>query len=153
MHVNIANLSVDHVTLKDGSDKYLDGCLPIVDPRVVLLGCEGSGKTSLVHTLVGNSFQSAPLTKAADQMEVNVTTAADWKIINEKEKIADLKKQALLKSEGNFTVDRSASQQNLPIKPTCSVSTDIIEEPKSLSQFLQTLKNSISFSTAQRKNF
>ena len=89
----------DHLTLEEVNDSYMDGCLPIVDPRVVLLGCEGSGKTSLVDTLVGNSFRNTSPTEGADQMEISVTTAADWKIMNEKEKIADLKKQALLESE------------------------------------------------------
>ena len=36
------------VTLEEINESYMDGCLPIVDPRVVLLGCEGSGKTSLI---------------------------------------------------------------------------------------------------------
>ena len=96
----------------------------------MVLGCEGSGKTSLVHTLVGNSFQSAQPTEAADQMEISVTTAADWKIINEKEKIADLKKQALLKSQTNSNVDSSKSQQNSLMMPVCSASTDF---PSSLT--------------------
>ena len=89
----------DHVTLEKVNESYMDGCLPIVDPRVVLLGCEGSGKTSLIDTFVGKSFRSISPTEGADQMEISVTTAADWKILNEKEKIADLKKQTLLESE------------------------------------------------------
>ena len=89
----------DHVTLEKVNESYMDGCLPIVDPRVVLLGCEGSGKTSLIDTLVGNSFRNTSPTEGADQMEISITTAADWKIMNEEEKIADLKKQALLESE------------------------------------------------------
>ena len=76
----------------------MDGCLPIVDPRVVLLGCEGSRKTSLIDTFVGNSnsFHNTSPTEGADQMEISVTTAADWKVMNEEEKIEDLKKQTLL---------------------------------------------------------
>ena len=89
----------DHVTLEEVNESYMDGCLPIVDPRVVLLGCEGSGKTSLIDTFVGKSFRSTSPTEGADQMEISITTAADWKIMNEKEKIADLKKQTLLESE------------------------------------------------------
>ena len=81
------------------NESYMDGCLPIVDPRVVLLGCEGSGKTSLIDTFVGNSFRNTSPTEGADQLEISVTTAADWKIMNEEEKLADLKKQALLESE------------------------------------------------------
>ena len=93
------NPRVDHVTLEKVNESYMDGCLPIVDPRVVLLGCEGSGKTSLIDTFVGKSFRSTSPTEGADQMEISVTTAADWKILNETEKIADLKKQTLLESE------------------------------------------------------
>ena len=94
-----ASLCADHVTVEKVNKSYMDGCLPIVDPRVVLLGCEGSGKTCLIDTLVGNSFHNTSPTEGADQMEISVTTAADWKIMDEKEKIADLKKQALLESE------------------------------------------------------
>ena len=94
-----ASSCTDHVTLEEINESYMDGCLPIVDPRVVLLGCEGSGKTSLIDTLVGNSFRNTSPTEGADQMEISVTTAADWKIMNENEKLADLKKQALLESE------------------------------------------------------
>ena len=94
-----ASSYADHLTLEEVNKSYMDGCLPIVDPRVVLLGCEGSGKTSLIDTLVGNSFRNTSPTEGADQMEISITTAADWKIIDEKEKIADLKKQALLESE------------------------------------------------------
>ena len=94
-----ASLCTDRVTLEKVNESYMDGCLPIVDPRVVLLGCEGSGKTSLIDTLVGNSFRITSPTEGADQMEISVTTAADWNIMSEEEKIADLKKQALLESE------------------------------------------------------
>ena len=142
----------DNVTLEEITESYMDGCLPIVDPRVVLLGCEGSGKTSLIDTFLGNSFGNTCPTEGADQMEISVTTAADWKIMNKAEKIADLKKQALLESEfflslkewcnslkvppvaqPPFTVASSASptQQSsssvpvtTPTMPTPSTSTD-----------------------------
>jgi len=87
------------VTLEEVNESYMVGSLPIVDPRVMLLGCEGSGKTSLIDTFVGNSFCNTLPTEGADQMEIIVTTAANWKIMNEKEKISDLKKQVLLESE------------------------------------------------------
>lgn len=77
----------------------MDGCLPIIDPRVILLGCEGSGKTSLVDTFVGNSFRNTAPTEGADQMKISIKTAANWKLMSEKEKLSDLKKQALLESE------------------------------------------------------
>ena len=56
----------------------MDGCLPIIDPRVILLGCEGSGKTSLVDTFVGNSFRNTAPTEGADQMKISIKTAANW---------------------------------------------------------------------------
>jgi len=64
-----------------------DGSLPIVDPRVVLFRCEASGKIFLIgDTFVGNSFQNTPLTEGADQMEISVTTAANWECMNEAQK-------------------------------------------------------------------
>ena len=109
-----ANLCADHVTVEKVNESYMDGCLPIVDPRVVLLGCEGSGKTCLIDTLVGNSFCNTSPTEGADQMEISVTTAADWKIMNEKEKIADLKKQALLESEFFSSLKEWCSSLEIP---------------------------------------
>ena len=109
-----ASPHADHVTLEKVNESYLDGCLPIVDPRVVLLGCEGSGKTSLIDTLVGHSFRNTSPTEGADQMEISVTTAADWKIMNEEEKIADLKKQALLESEFFVSLRKWCSSLEIP---------------------------------------
>ena len=86
----------DHVTLEEVNESYMDGCLPIVDPRVVLLGCEGSGKTSLIDTFVGNSFRNTSPTEGAEQMEISITTAADWKIMSEEEKITDLQNKPFL---------------------------------------------------------
>ena len=97
----------------------MDGCLPIVDPRVVLLGCEGSGKTSLIDTLVGNSFRNTSPTEGADQMEISVTTAADWKIMNKKERTADLKKQALLESEFFSSLKELCKSLEVPPEPKC----------------------------------
>ena len=104
----------DHVTHEKVNESYMDGCLPIVDPRVVLLGCEGSGKTSLIDTLVGNSFRNTSPTEGADQMEISVTTAADWKVMNEEEKITDLKKQALLESEFFSTLKELCNSLEIP---------------------------------------
>ena len=92
----------------------MDGCLPIIDPRVVLLGCEGSGKTSLIDTFVGNSFQNTPPTEGAEQMKISITTAANWKLMSEKEKIADLKKQALLESEFYVSLKKWCSSLEIP---------------------------------------
>ena len=109
-----AGLCIDHVTYEEVTKSYMDGCLPIVDPRVVLLGCEGSGKTSLIDTLVGNSFRNTSPTEGADQMEISITTAADWKIMNEEERIADLKKQALLESKFVSTFKELRSSLEIP---------------------------------------
>ena len=109
--------SADHMTLEGVNEGYMDGCLPIVDPRVVLLGCEGSGKTSLIDTLVGNSFRNTSPTEGADQMEISVTTAADWKIMSKDEKIADLKKQALLESEFFLSLKELCTSLEVPQAP------------------------------------
>jgi len=93
----------------------MEGFLPIVDPRVVLLGCEGSGKTSLVDTFVGNNFHGTPPTEGADQMEISVATVADWKLMTEQEKITDLKKQALLESEFFLSLKEWCCSLEVPI--------------------------------------
>ena len=103
-----------NLTLKEINESYMDGCLPIVDPRVVLLGCEGSGKTSLIDTFVGNSFRNTSPTEGADQMEISITTAANWRLMTEQEKIADLKKQALLESEFFVSLKRWCSSLEIP---------------------------------------
>jgi len=86
-------------SFEEVNEGYMEGSLPIVDPRVVLLGCEGSGKTSLIDTFIGKSFQDTPAIEGADQMEINVKTAANWELMSEEQKILDLKKQALLETE------------------------------------------------------
>ena len=107
------------MTLEEVNESYMDGCLPIVDPRVVLLGCEGSGKTSLIDTLVGNSFRNTSPTEGADQMEISVTTTADWKIMNENEKMADLRKQAILESEFLLSLKELCDSLEVPPEPKC----------------------------------
>ena len=78
---------------------YMDGMLPPSDARLVLLGYEGSGKSCLADTLVGKSFQDTAPTEGADQLEISITTAANWELMDESEKIKDLEKQALLETE------------------------------------------------------
>ena len=128
------------VTLEEVNESYMDGCLPIVDPRVVLLGCEGSGKTSLIDTFVGNSFRNTSPTEGADQMKISITTAADWKLMDEKEKIADLKKQALLESE--FFVSLKKWCSSLEISPPAQPPSAIV------SSALTTQRTSSSVSVA-----
>jgi len=103
-----------NMTLEDVNEGYIDGSLPIVDPRVVLLGCEGSGKTSLIDTFVGNSFQNTPATEGADQMEISVTTLANWELTNEKQKAQDLKKQALLEAEFFSSIRKCCQSLDVP---------------------------------------
>ena len=103
-----------NITLEEVNEGYMDGTLPIVDPRVVLLGCEGSGKTSLIDTFVGNSFQNTPATEGADQMEISVTTAANWELMNEKQKIYDLQKQTLLESEFFLSIRECCRSLDIP---------------------------------------
>ena len=120
------------VTLEDINESYMDGCLPIVDPRVVLLGCEGSGKTSLIDTFVGNSFRNTSPTEGADQMKISITTAADWKLMDEKEKIADLKKQALLESE--FFVSLKMWCSALEIPPPAQPPSAVVSTASTMQQ-------------------
>ena len=125
----------DHVKLEKVNECYMNGCLPIIDPRVVLLGCEGSGKTSLIDTLVGNSFRNTSPTEGADQMEISVTTAADWKIMNENEKMADLRKQAILESEYFLSLKELCDSLEVPPEPKCHSSfvSSALPTPQSLS--------------------
>jgi len=102
------------MTLEEVNEGYIDGSLPIVDPRVVLLGCEGSGKTSLVNTFVGNSFQNTAATEGVDQMEISVTTLANWELINGKQKVQDLKKQALLEAEFFLSIRKCCKSLDIP---------------------------------------
>ena len=78
----------------------MDGMLPSSDARLVLLGYEGSGKSCLADTLVGKSFQedTAP-TEGADQFEIGVTTAANWELMDESEKLENIEKQTFLETE------------------------------------------------------
>ena len=123
------------VTHEEINKSYMDGCLPIVDPRVVLLGCEGSGKTSLIDTFVGNSFRNTSPTEGADQLEISVTTAADWKIMNEEEKLADLKKQALLESEFFVSLKKWCSSLEIPpaAQPPSILTSSALPTQRSLS--------------------
>ena len=99
-----SSLPIDspNLTFEEINEGYIDGSLPTVDPRVVLLGCEGSGKTSLIDTFIGKSFQHTPATEGADQMEISVTTAANWELMNENQKILDLKNKHCWKQSSSF---------------------------------------------------
>ena len=103
-----------NMTLQEVNEGYIDGSLPIVDPRAVLLGCEGSGKTSLIDTFVGNSFRNTPATEGADQMEISVATMANWELMNEKQKLQDLKKQALLEAEFFLSIRKCCQSLDMP---------------------------------------
>jgi len=87
-------------TREEISKGYMDGMLPSSDARLVLLGYEGSGKTCLADTLVGKSFKedTAP-TEGADQFELGVTTAANWEMMDDSEKLINLEKQTFLETE------------------------------------------------------
>ena len=64
----------------------MDGMLPPSDARLVLLGYEGSGKSCLADTLVGKSFQDTTPAEGADQLEISITTAANWELMDKSKK-------------------------------------------------------------------
>ena len=102
---------------------YMDGMLPPSDARLVLLGYEGSGKSCLADTLVGKCFQDTTPTEGADQLEISITTAANWELMDKSEKIEDIEKQALLEIEfflssnvkSNVALSNTASFMSLPM--------------------------------------
>ena len=55
--------------------------LPPLYARLVLLGYEESGKSCFV---LGKSFQHIPPTEGADQLEINITTAFNWEVMDRK---------------------------------------------------------------------
>ena len=87
------------LTHEQVNDGYMDGLLPPLDAQVVLIGCEGAGKTCLADTFLGKGFHDTPSTEGADQFEITIKTTSDWKLMSEEEKMADLEKQALLETE------------------------------------------------------
>jgi len=146
-----------NMTFEMVNEGYMDGSLPIVDPRVVLLGCEGSGKTSLINTFVGNSFQDTPATKGADQMEISITTAANWEYMDENQKISDLKKQALLESEFFVSIKECCRLLDFPhssLSPSTIAASVQQKSSDSLSTAITTTTNAAphTFNAASSAN-
>jgi len=121
------------LTHKQINDGYMDGFLPPLDAQVVLLGCEGAGKTCLADTFLGKEFHDTPPTEGADQFEITIKATSDWKLMSEEEKMADLEKQALLEAEfflsskeDNQIISPQVSPPpTVEVKPTTSSSTDL----------------------------
>ena len=129
-------MSIPNWTHEDITKGYVDGMLPSSDARLVLLGYEGSGKTCLADTLVGKSFQDTPPTEGADQLEISITMAANWEVMNKAEKLDDLEKQALL--EAQFFLSSNSESSNaksnttfLSLSTTEKQTTDDEQEVKS----------------------
>jgi len=101
-----------HWTHDEISKGYMDGMLPSSDARLVLLGYEGSGKTCLADTLVGKSFQEDTTpTEGADQFEIGVTTAANWELMDDSEKIINLEKQTFLETKHYLSLNEKLIRQ------------------------------------------
>ena len=127
----------------------MDGMLPSSDARLVLLGYEGSGKTCLADTLVGKSFQEdTPPTEGADQLEITITTAANWELMDKSEKVKDLEKQALLETEFFLSSDAkgsyATSNTSFLSLPTTNNQADNEPEVKSDDQLVLALEKNES---------
>ena len=126
------------LTHQQVNDGYMDGLLPPLDAQVVLVGCEGAGKTCLTDTFLGKEFQNTPPTEGADQFEINIKATSDWKLMNEEEKMEDLENQALLETEFFLSSKEDDDLETQPlvlspptteVTPTTSSSTDLSLSP------------------------
>ncbi|XP_065919658.1 uncharacterized protein [Dysidea avara] len=103
-------------THEEFNQGYMDGMLPSSDARVVLLGHEGSGKTCLSDTLVGKHFkEDTTPTQGADQFEISVTTAANWELMNDSEKLNIVGKQVFLEIEFYLASSPPSMNGNHPV--------------------------------------
>ena len=107
------------LTHEEVNDSYMKGSLLPLDAQVVLLGCEGAGKTCLTDTFLGKEFHDTPPTEGADQMEISIKTTVNWKLLTNDEKLRDLERQALLETEHFLLNDK-------PVKPSSSTSSKAI---------------------------
>jgi len=133
-------VSLPNWTHEQMNQGYMDGVLPSSDARLVLLGYEGSGKTCLADTLVGKSFQedTAP-TEGADRFEIGVTTAANWELMDDSDKILNLEKQTFLETEfflsskNDQVVAKTTPLVPSPIKNTQPVAKEKVKHDGVLS--------------------
>ena len=130
----------------------MDGELLGPDVRLALLGAEGSGKTSLSHTLVGKDFEDTAPTEGVEQMKIIVESTSNWIPLTHAEKLEDLEKQKyaesilsavkLLKSQPTLSVDMATSTVSSPMSSTITdfdpsnpsiVSQHVLTSPEKLS--------------------
>jgi len=120
--ITFAIVTGPHWTHDEISKGYMDGMLPSSDARLVLLGYEGSGKTCLADTLVGKSFQKDTTpTEGADQFEIGVTTAANWELMDDSEKIINLEKQTFLETKHYLSLNEKDDQSVAKTTPLVSL--------------------------------
>jgi len=89
---------LDHLSVEDVTEGYMDGELLGPDVRVALLRAEGSGKTCLSHTMVKKDYQDTPPTEGVDHMEIVVENTTDWQPLTDEQKLDDLEKQKCLEA-------------------------------------------------------
>ena len=95
-----------------------------------MMGTEGSGKTCLSDTLTGQDFKDTLPTEGANQMEVVVKSAVNWKALTPEELIDGLQQQMLHEAHYCAT-EKARPPQIASTKSMSEPTTDSSEKPLS----------------------